>query len=590
MVGGAVIRRARTLPRALAILLFVAALAASLPAAAQAVDPETAVGGAGSKWFSGTLEQLSGENCSILGGAYSETMLSAIGGYGGAPGGQLVKVGDRYYAEVLISIPGNPCGSGSSFVGTDLLLPRGTSVDPSAPIRCFGQPRSSSTFGELTGGNWSFTFQDGRTSTGPYCPTHVGPSLTGTSGAVGVGYRPLASGQLYEVFVPVKSTQTLQGAGANPADEITWVTSSSATYVNLGATSVWANVVPAGSGAPFIYFARNPSVVPFWLGSAAPGTENRAEWFANLYSAGLQGTLCFDLYDGPVAGVGSPTNCSADPNWNSAIAAGPDTWQVFGDGPNGGFVPFAYAGASTYTIRWRFTYNGGTQFVTKDISFTTLSGPDTDGDGVPDATDACPAVKGTLANGCQPPVQTDPDGDGIFGSADACPTQNGEGSLNGCPVHVTPADRDGDGVPDSRDRCPTVAARTADGCPAAPAVLKGTLGTIAHARLSRKALAQGVRLSVRCTLGAKARAALTVNRTVAKRLKLTLRRGQKTVTIASASGGCVAGKAGRVTLKLVRANAKKVRRPRGGFGATLTLVLTRKGSKPVTIRRTLKLT
>ena len=74
--------------RSLGILAFLVVLAAALPGTALAVDPEAAVGGAGSKWFSGTLEQLSGENCSIIGGQYSETMLSAIGGYGGAPGGQ----------------------------------------------------------------------------------------------------------------------------------------------------------------------------------------------------------------------------------------------------------------------------------------------------------------------------------------------------------------------------------------------------------------------------------------------------------------------------------------------------------------------
>jgi hypothetical protein len=401
-----------------------------VPATAQAVNPETAVGGNGSKWFSGTLLQQSGNNCSILGGAYSETMVSAIAGYGGAPGGGVVRVGDRYYASLLVSIPGNPCGTGSSLVATDLVLPRGTSVDTSAPIRCFGQGRTASTFGELTGTTWGPFLG----SNGPYCPSQVGSSLTGTSGAVGVGYRPLANGQLYQLFVPIKSTQTLQGAAASPADEIRWVLSTSGTYSNVGATSVWTNVFPAGSGTgntPFIYLARNPSVEPFWLGSATPGTENRVEFFANLYSAGIPGNFCWELYAGASA-TGTPILTCSSVAWSGTITNQSDLWQVFGEGPNGGYVLLGFPASTTYTMRWKFTYNTN-QVVTRDVTFTSLAGPDADGDGVPNASDACPNVKGTLGNGCQPDVQSDPDGDGIFGSADKCPDQNGGTSPDGCP-------------------------------------------------------------------------------------------------------------------------------------------------------------
>jgi len=62
------------------------------------------------------------------------------------------------------------------------------------------------------------------------------------------------------------------------------------------------------------------------------------------------------------------------------------------------------------------------------------SGPDADGDGVPDTADACPAVAD--------PLQGDMDGDGI---GDACDTE------------ALPADDDGDGVPNAIDRCPLVA-------------------------------------------------------------------------------------------------------------------------------------
>ena len=124
--------------------LFAVASCVVLPSVALATNDnaQDAVGGVGSKWFSGTLDSQDGENCSIaiIGDSYTEPMVSAIAGYGGAPGGGVVKVGDRYYANVLISIPGNPCGPGSAFVGTDLVLPHGTSVDTSAADPLFRHP------------------------------------------------------------------------------------------------------------------------------------------------------------------------------------------------------------------------------------------------------------------------------------------------------------------------------------------------------------------------------------------------------------------------------------------------------------------
>ncbi len=97
--------------------------------------------------------------------------------------------------------------------------------------------------------------------------------------------------------------------------------------------------------------------------------------------------------------------------------------------------------------------------------------PDCDGDGVADARDACPAVKGVASddprrNGCP----LDRDGDGIPDAQDACPEVAGvatsDPKTNGCPP-----DRDGNGVPDALDACADVAgAKTADprtnGCPA----------------------------------------------------------------------------------------------------------------------------
>jgi hypothetical protein len=64
----------------------------------------------------------------------------------------------------------------------------------------------------------------------------------------------------------------------------------------------------------------------------------------------------------------------------------------------------------------------------------TPRGSDADGDGKPLLDDACPAVYGTLPNGCQPlPPPPNGDGDALADAADACPTEGAQ-TRNGCPL------------------------------------------------------------------------------------------------------------------------------------------------------------
>ena len=94
------------------------------------------------------------------------------------------------------------------------------------------------------------------------------------------------------------------------------------------------------------------------------------------------------------------------------------------------------------------------------------AGPDQDGDGVPDATDSCPAEAGPASNQGCPLVIADEDGDGVPDAVDSCPTQPGPVSNEGCPVAVPPLDSDGDGVPNASDSCPTQAGPASNaGCP-----------------------------------------------------------------------------------------------------------------------------
>jgi predicted acyl esterase len=70
-----------------------------------------------------------------------------------------------------------------------------------------------------------------------------------------------------------------------------------------------------------------------------------------------------------------------------------------------------------------------------------LLGPpgDQDGDGVPDATDACPTAPGPAANNGCPAIGADRDRDGIPDSQDQCPDVAGVASNGGCPATTTPA-------------------------------------------------------------------------------------------------------------------------------------------------------
>jgi penicillin-binding protein 1A len=96
--------------------------------------------------------------------------------------------------------------------------------------------------------------------------------------------------------------------------------------------------------------------------------------------------------------------------------------------------------------------------------------PDTDGDGVPDSKDKCPAVGGTVdGTGCPKQDATlDTDGDGVPDSKDKCPAVGSTVDSSGCPKQDATLDTDGDGVPDSRDACPATPAGTTvdrNGCP-----------------------------------------------------------------------------------------------------------------------------
>jgi Thrombospondin type 3 repeat len=102
--------------------------------------------------------------------------------------------------------------------------------------------------------------------------------------------------------------------------------------------------------------------------------------------------------------------------------------------------------------------------------------PDADADGFGDQSqDQCPGQAGP-SSGCQ-----DADGDGVPDASDACPAQSDAAAQRnprtGCPAEPPPPDGDGDGVPDASDACPAQSDAFAqqnprNGCPPAPLDVK----------------------------------------------------------------------------------------------------------------------
>jgi imidazolonepropionase-like amidohydrolase len=123
-----------------------------------------------------------------------------------------------------------------------------------------------------------------------------------------------------------------------------------------------------------------------------------------------------------------------------------------------------------------------------------ITADDSDGDGIPDATDKCPHVFDPIRpmdNG----VQADTDGDGVGDACDPCPLdanttmcttadpndRDGDGRANdidNCPDKANPdqADADGDGKGDVCDACPNTPNPGAQGCPASIYAIKSGVG------------------------------------------------------------------------------------------------------------------
>jgi hypothetical protein len=203
-----------------------------------------------------------------------------------------------------------------------------------------------------------------------------------------------------------------------------------------------------------------------------------------------------------------------------------------------------------------------------------------------------------------PVPPTDPDGDGVFGDADKCPNTAGGGSLDGCPAAELPKT---DPTPPTGDTGQTGTGQTGDTGPTgggqsgleqqqqqqqegpSATTLTGSLGAITGNTITKSKMKNGYPLQVTCAADSNAAATLTVTSSVAKKLKLKVKKGQTTMTIGSATGQCKATGGGKLMLKLASSAKSKVMKSKRAIAATLGLEFTKPGSAPFKTSRSLKL-
>jgi hypothetical protein len=161
-------------------------------------------------------------------------------------------------------------------------------------------------------------------------------------------------------------------------------------------------------------------------------------------------------------------------NWSSSLAGGTLTWSTTpwatNNNANGlrwgtlfNFRFDATTAPATGSATLGFFKTVGSQNI-PGVQVPSSAGPDTDGDGVPDASDNCPLVSNANQLNTDGDAQgdacdTDDDNDGLADGSDNCPLVSNASQLNtdgDALGDVCDPDDDNDGVVDGSDNCPLI--------------------------------------------------------------------------------------------------------------------------------------
>jgi hypothetical protein len=308
---------------------------------------------AGERWHESGVD--AGPTINCLHG-YGESLgRSWVGWYGEV--GATPTAGQVYYTKIGWGVAGNPCGGGA-YVHIEEFLPTGTQLAISGqnPVMCWYEGLDA---------------DDDMARETKICPQAPQAGVQGGYSfdpSDGSGGWPTATGAIWEIWIPVKSSQPLDGLLRNPCN----------TCVQAG---VW---MIDGVNGPWSY-PKNPVYVKGSSGGGttgpsasypAPSVKNEtccnaqgnaeADLFSWIFTQGNPGATQLQLSES----AGAPYEDNFDYNitstdiqsWGQNIEL---KWRLF------------FAPDTTYYWRMCFTPNGGTRVCGSEQSFRVNGPPDT---------------------------------------------------------------------------------------------------------------------------------------------------------------------------------------------------------------------
>jgi hypothetical protein len=210
----------------------------------------------GGRWFDGSFGSIPGITCVTF---TPEITISAYTGFWGSTSPLFPQVGDVTYVHAVAGVVGLPCAGGDA-PAIEFFLPSGVSlaISPQTPVICFRQNLQTNA---VTNINCSQT-----------------PSA-GFNGGLFFGGTTVASGQLFEVRVPVRFNREFLGIAGPTADKLNVIVTGSGG--STGA-SAWLN-------AAYRAVVNYPAPSASYQG----GTNYRLTSF--VYNNGKAGTASIDI-------------------------------------------------------------------------------------------------------------------------------------------------------------------------------------------------------------------------------------------------------------------------------------------------------
>lgn len=332
-------------------------------------DPNPITGRGGGGWddpVGPAAACASGSYCWYEGGTDAGSTFNCIGGYNESLGRSWVgwrgnldsnptkpQTGDVYYTKIGWGVAGFPCGSGGAYVHIELYLPANTQLAISAnnPVKCI--------YYNLQGQAKDYT----NDTICPQSPSAGQKGGLSFSPKTGDHVYPTATGAMWEILIPVKSTAPVtsgySSTGPCPAcvGAAVWMIDGNYSPWSYPRTGVYVD--GPGTMPPTVSYptpsVRNVQYSPDetnW-----PGQPSYAETVAHVSTAGRSGTGWFEIGPTKDYGYTSPPANIANGNW--------EYWQ-------------AWRMEAGQTWHWRFCFDpsDAAAICGADQTFETAPPPD----------------------------------------------------------------------------------------------------------------------------------------------------------------------------------------------------------------------